>query len=207
MACEQIRLHAAHVDTLHRSAIGGGGEGVFVRPVVTSDATRMADFVRTLTPEARYQRFHIGLHELPPAMVDRFVRMGSDELALVAWVCEAGRELVVAEGRHAAIEDDPMTHEFAIVVHQDFRRTGLGEHLLRRLERHAAEIGVRTLVGDLLHGNHAMLSLALKLGFAARRHPQDARLQRVEKVLVRPAPGTVSWRSGAAAAYGPALAA
>jgi acetyltransferase len=179
MPCEQAPVPASLIDALRRR----DGDGIFVRPVHASDAGRVADFVRTLTPASRYLRFHIGLHELPPAMIEHFVRNSDGGLALVAAVCDEGREVVVAEGRHAAVDEEGATHEFALVVHEDFRRTGLGEHLLRRLMRHAADHGVQRLIGDVLHGNRAMLALAVKLGFTVLRHPDDIRLQRVEHVL------------------------
>lgn len=176
MPCDRVSFPAPQVDIWAR----GEQEPVFVRPLHGSDTERVAQFVRALSQASRYQRFHVGLRELPHGMAERFVRYDeSSELALVATVCVDGRETAVAEARHAAVEGDPRTHEFALVVHEDFRRGGLGERLLVRLIAHARDCGLEQLVGDVQRDNPAMLGLAVKLGFVVRRHPEDARLLRV----------------------------
>jgi acetyltransferase len=177
MPCEGVSFPAPQVDLWAR----GDLEPIVVRPVHGSDTERVAEFVRGLSQASRYQRFHVGLRELPLGMAERFVRYDrASELALVATLCVDGRETAVAEARHAAVEDDPSTHEFALVVHDELRRAGLGERLLLRLIAHARAIGLQRLIGDVQRDNPAMLGLAAKLGFVVRRHPEDPRLLRVE---------------------------
>jgi acetyltransferase len=167
---------------------GGAAGPVFVRPAEVADAQRVSNFVRGLSQASRYQRFHVGLRELPSALVERFVRYDdTSELVLLATVCAQGRETAVAEARHAVPEGDPASREFALVVHEDYRGAGLGEHLLRRLVQHARALGVARLFGDVQHDNVAMLRLAGKLGFRKQRHPHDARLMRVDLDLATPA--------------------
>lgn len=151
-----------------------------VRSARAGDAERLAELIRGLSPEARYHRFHVGIPELPASMLDRFVTYDRRvELVLVATTLDAGREIIVAEARHAPVRDDEDTHDFALVVHQDFRRRGLGESMLRRLIGDARARGVDHLAGDVLRDNHRMLALSAKAGFALERHPDDPRLIRV----------------------------
>ena len=89
-----------------------------VRSARAGDAERLAELIRGLSPEARFHRFHVGIPELPASMLDRFVTYDRRvELVLVATTLDAGREIIVAEARHAPVRDGENTHDFALVVH------------------------------------------------------------------------------------------
>jgi hypothetical protein len=55
--------------------------------------------------------------------------------------------------------------------------------MLRGLDRHAARHGVHCLYGDVLRDNLPMIELARSLDYRVGRHPDDARLVRVQRVL------------------------
>ncbi|WP_163468696.1 GNAT family N-acetyltransferase, partial [Klebsiella michiganensis] len=59
---------------------------------------------------------------------------------------------------------------------------GIGQALIASIELRAARVGSLMLVGEALRSNDAMLGLAAKTGFVGRRHPDEARLLRLEKV-------------------------
>jgi len=54
---------------------------------------------------------------------------------------------------------------------------------MMRLMDVAKARGIAEMMGDVLHENEPMLTLAKRLGFALTRHPEDAELVRVVKAL------------------------
>ena len=80
--------------------------------------------------------------------------------------------------------------EFALVVHQDSARRGLGKVLLQMLVERARDRGIDCVWGQVLAENRAMIGLARSLGFRVRADPQEPTCCRVE------------WRAEAAPATG-----
>jgi L-amino acid N-acyltransferase YncA len=80
---------------------------------------------------------------------------------------------MLAVGR-AVRDDDGPDAEFALLVGDDSKRLGLGRRLLETLTVSARTRGVRRLYGTTLSTNVAMLALARRLGFAARREIGDS---------------------------------
>jgi acetyltransferase len=56
--------------------------------------------------------------------------------------------------------------EFAILVRSDLQHHGLGQRLLARLLDWLRQRGTGRIVGDVLHDNQTMRSLAQDFGFA-----------------------------------------
>jgi hypothetical protein len=84
-----IRYPAELIDIVR----GAGGERIMLRPVLPQDAELMQDFVRSLSAEARRNRFFRTLHELPAALLDRFTSIDyHDHLALLASVLVKARK-------------------------------------------------------------------------------------------------------------------
>lgn len=163
---------------------------VTIRPQRPDDAALVVEFVRGLSAAARYQRFHATVNDVSEALLERLMRIAPPhETALLA-TCGAGRrEFVVGEARYGRAVDAPDQHEFALAVSDAWQSVGVGTRLLRELMRRAALAGLRHLRGDVLVGNEPMLALAQRAGFRQRRHPTDARLARVERVLGAAEPG------------------
>ena len=64
---------------------------------------------------------------------------------------------------------DRQSAEFAIIVADAWHGKGLGSKLMQRLIEVARDMGVKRLRGDVLVGNHPMLALMQKLGFALQK--------------------------------------
>ncbi len=160
-----------------------GGERVMLRPVCPRDAEALQDYVRALSPDARYNRFFGPLRELPPAEIERVTHLDvRNQLALLAQTRIDGAWTAIGEARYA-LAPDRLDCEFALSVADDFRGKGLGTLLLADLERRARSLGARYLVGDVLRSNEAMQALARKAGFAMAGVPRDAKLVRIVKDL------------------------
>jgi GNAT superfamily N-acetyltransferase len=145
------------------------GRELVVRPVLAFDAAAEQDFVRALSAGSRQRRFHVGLRELPPALLRAMTEVDHD--AHVAVVAEAigddDEATIVADARYvrgptADLGADEA--EFAIAVADAWQGAGLGRALMQRLARHAARHGIVRLVGDVLPGNAAMFAISSALG-------------------------------------------
>jgi acetyltransferase len=163
------------------------GSRITIRPSLPQDVELQRTFFRTLSPESRYYRFLTRIGELPPAMAEAFANVDyRRHLALIAEVFEGDSEIMVGEARYVVDAHNPDVAEFAMAVADDWHARGIARALLDRLEREAIACGLRSLVGDTLVTNAAMMGLARRAGFTVRASPDDARLARLEKNLAVP---------------------
>ncbi len=155
-----------------------GGRIVLLRPITPQDAAAEQAFVGALSLDSRHKRFHVGLRQLPPDLLRRFIDVDQhDHVAMVAE--DAGSSHLVADARYVRSEDHPDEAEFAIAVADDWQSLGLGRTLMARLSRHARLAGLRSLYGDVLTENRRMLVLMRALGARARPHPQGPQIARI----------------------------
>jgi acetyltransferase len=160
------------------------GERVLIRPVHPQDLELAREFVRGLSPESRYNRFHQPLNDLTPQMARWATHVDYERhMALIAVVYQDGRETEIGAARYVAEASDPETAEFAVAVADAWHGQGVAERLLRALIESASRKGLRWLQGDVLADNRAMLALARKLGFEVRRAGRDARIAQVSRRL------------------------
>jgi len=149
------------------------GRTATLRPIRPDDFELESAFLDTLSMETSYNRLFSTRH---PS--DDEIRRWTDidparEVAFVVIARDAsGAEAMLAVGR-AVHDDDRPDAEFALLVGDDSKRLGLGRRLLETLIAAARERGVRTLYGTTLSTNVAMLALAHRLGFDARREIGD----------------------------------
>lgn len=142
------------------------GTAVTIRPIRPEDAGIEQEFVKSLSPEAKYLRFMGTVEELTPAMLKYFTQVDYDrDMALVAVVHEGARERQVAVARYV-LNPDGESCEFAIVVAEAWQGCGLGKHLLLQLIAIARARGIKVMVGQALAANPQMLGLAIELGFS-----------------------------------------
>jgi len=144
------------------------GTNIVLRPIRPEDAGIEADFVRNLSPQAKYFRFMQSLRELTPEMLLRFTQIDYDrELALIAVVLHDGQELEVAVARYG-MNPDGESCEFAIVVADAWQGKGIATRLLTLLMEAARARGFRLMEGEVLAENVPMLNLVKRLGFGVQ---------------------------------------
>jgi acetyltransferase len=149
------------------------GTDIVLRPIRPEDAELEAAFVHNLSPQSKYMRFMQTLQELTPEMLVRFTQIDYDrELALVAVTEQDGREVEIAVTRYS-MNPDGQSCEFALVVADAWQRKGIGSRLLAMLIDAARARGFRTMEGQVLAENDAMLSLVRRFGFRVRRSRGD----------------------------------
>jgi GNAT superfamily N-acetyltransferase len=152
------------------------GEGVLLGPLTADDRELTREFVRRLSLQSRYYRFHAAVAEAPAAFTE------PSSVALAVMAVEGGRRVQIGDARVAPGEE-PGVAEFALAVDDRWQGRGLGSRLLETVERIARSEGYFSLGGDVLRENRPMLRLARRFGFDAAPYAGDASLVRVEKVL------------------------
>lgn len=139
---------------------------VSIRPILPSDLGALRTFFAALSRETRRLRFHSAIGELSEYLLREFTTV--NHRAHVAFVAEIHGAVdqpttLVAEARYIRSADSESA-EFALVVAEDWRRSGLGTTLTRIMAQRARFSGVRRLCGDVLEDNKAMRGFAHSLG-------------------------------------------
>lgn len=176
------------------------GEAVTVRFVEPRDGEELQNYFRSLSTRSRYNRFFGAMGELPPQLLDRFTHISEAAgFTVVATMMIDGFETIVGEARYI-FQSESDRFEFGLSIDDRWQGHGIGTALLKNLECRAAALGARSLFGDTLRSNNAMMSLARKSGYRFTNHPDDWKLVRFEK-LISIAPEEIpcaSWRIAAA---------
>jgi acetyltransferase len=102
-------------------------------------------------------------------------------LGIMAVGAPPGPEVMMGVSR-LVTTSDRQDAEFALIVADPWHGKGLGSKLMERLIAAAREMGVKRLKGDVLSGNHPMLALMNKLGFALKKD-EGGETVRVEMTL------------------------
>jgi GNAT superfamily N-acetyltransferase len=155
------------------------GRVAVIRRADADDGDAIQGFIRSLSPYTRYQRFMVGLRELPPSMLDRILHADPRREAAVVAQASGG---IVGLAQFAGVEDDEFG-EVALVVGEDWRRARLATHLLHRVAEEALHLGFRGVYADILRGNGAAIALARRFDVELGPSPQGVPLSRVSARL------------------------
>jgi acetyltransferase len=159
------------------------GSNIVIRPIRPEDVWLVKDFVHNLSEESRYFRFMKSVEELSVSMLVRFTQIDySREMALIAVHEEHEKEIELGVARYA-INPDGESCEFALVVADTMRGTGLAQKLIEALMDIARTKGLKSIEGEVLKNNASMLKLMKRLGFIVSVNPDDSNIKNVHKKL------------------------
>ncbi len=159
------------------------GADITIRPIRPEDAEMVKDFVRRLSPEAKYFRFMETVNELSREMLIRFTQLDySRDLAFIATVRQDGQEVEVGVARYFT-NPDGESGEIAMAVSDEWQNKGLGTRLMSCIIDMAMEKGFAFLQGEVLAQNVKMLHLVNKLGFSQQMKPDEPGVVMVMKEL------------------------
>jgi acetyl coenzyme A synthetase (ADP forming)-like protein len=141
------------------------GSTARVRVTDAGDGSRVAEFLRALSPDSRALRFcgAVGEQALPRE-AERLVGTAGGAFGLVATAGGAGRIIghamfIGLTGVHSEVA------EVALVIADEHQGQGLGTILLGQLAQIAAGHGVRSFTADVLAHNRRMLHAFQESGF------------------------------------------
>jgi acetyltransferase len=159
------------------------GSNVVIRPIQPEDVWLVKEFVKNLSDESRYFRFMKSVEELSVLTLVRFTQIDySREMALIAVNEEQHKEVELGVARYA-INPDGESCEFALVVADTMRGTGLGQKLMLALMDIARSKGLKRIEGEVLKNNANMLKLMKRIGFSVTTNPDDSNIKNVHKTL------------------------
>lgn len=159
------------------------GTPVIVRPIRPEDAKLEQDFVRHLSPKAKYFRFMGVLQELTPGMLKRTTQIDYDrEMAMVALLRQKNQDCILGIARYVT-NPDFQSCEFALVVTDQWQKKGIGSHLMSCLMDAAKMKNLQIMEGTIMSVNVDMLTLVKNLGFTLKPDPNDATLLIATKQL------------------------
>ena len=159
------------------------GVDVTIRPIRPADSRIERDFVNSLSEQSKYQRFLAPIHELTPEMLEQFTHIDYDrDMALIAVVDTPEGEREIGVARYCMLPGGK-TCEFAIVVGEAWRGSGLARTLMRLLIDSAREHGFEAMEGVTFADNGRMQDFARSLGFRLLPDPDDASLVQMHLAL------------------------
>ncbi len=147
------------------------GTRVLLRPLKPGDAALYPDFSTHITAEDARLRFFHPVSQPSPAMVRQFVDIDyARTMAFAAIDQDTGALLGVAR-LHC---NQFRTHgEYAVIVRSDYKRRGLGWHLMQSILAWARAAGLERVHGQVFSYNQPMLKMCEKLGFIVTDDPSD----------------------------------
>ena len=149
------------------------GRAVTIRPIRRDDEVRERQFLRGLSWETWYLRFHRFVAAPSDSLVHFFTDIDYDShMALVCTFQGADGEAVVGEARYV-INPDPESCDFGIMIADAWHKSGIAGLLMASLIGAARARGLRRMEGLVLSRNRGMLRFARGLGFEVRPLPDD----------------------------------
>jgi acetyltransferase len=141
------------------------GEKLTLRHIVPADVAKEQAFIRGLSPESSYLRFHSTINDLTKKELKEFTE--PDSRNAVAMVVVRSGETGEEEIGVARYTIDPgrANCEFAIVVADTWQKRGIGTRLMNALITHLRASGVKQISGSVIKSNSGMRKLIKQMGF------------------------------------------
>jgi acetyltransferase len=152
------------------------GHKLQVRFLTSDDGDLLLDLFRHLSPDSRYQRFHIVADHVSEQTLKGELPMYLDvdqrnHVALIAVVDQDGEEIPIAVARFRRDVDSDKA-EAAIVVQDDWQRQGIGSALLEQLVSVGRAAGVRSFYAWIQGSNRAALRLSKGRDLPVQHHQE-----------------------------------
>lgn len=133
-----------------------GDTAIFFRPIRASDERLLQDFFYSHSEETIHGRYGYYARAMPHERASELVQLNyRTRLAIIGLIGEPGEEKIVAVGRYEG-HSEAHVAEVAFVVHEDYRKMGIAQHLLRLLTDAARENGFAGVVAQVLQENAPM---------------------------------------------------
>jgi acetyltransferase len=162
-------------------ALRDGGT-IAVRPMRPEDEPAIIQLLGHVSAEDLRLRFFHAVKEFSHRFVARLTQLDyARAMAFVALDTVTG-EIIGAARLHSDSQYE--SAEYAILVRSDLKGRGLGWALMQLLIEYAGTEGLKSLCGEVLTENTAMLAMCRELGFSVKTDPNDAGIALVSLDLV-----------------------
>ena len=159
------------------------GSKLKLRHIAATDFAREQAFVRGLSTESSYLRFHGTIKDLSKKDLEKFTNPDSrNAIALIVLCSGETSEEEIGVARYV-IDPDGANCEFAIVVADTWQKRGIGTRLMNALIKHLQASGIKRISGTVLKRNSAMRKFVKHLGFTENNVPDDPSMLLVTKDL------------------------
>lgn len=157
---------------------------LILRPISPLDSAPLRAGFSTLSPEEVRLRFMHPITEMTPDYAHQLTNLQPGrEFALVATEPGAPGEALVGAVARLSIDVQSAAAEFALLVGRPLSAMGLGSYMLRKLILYARKRKLKSIFGDVLAENTAMLNLCQRLGFEHHNLAGEHGIVRVLKKL------------------------
>src|SRR6516164_2867528 len=147
------------------------GTKILVRPVRPEDEPLYGPFFAAVTQQDLRLRFFAPVKEFGHTFIARFTQIDyARAIAFIAIEESSGNMLGVVR-LHADANYE--RGEYAILVRSDLKGRGLGYLLMQMIIEYARAEGLKTIEGQVLAENTAMLAMCRELGFSISSEPSD----------------------------------
>jgi acetyltransferase len=159
------------------------GNMLTLRHIAHDDAIIEQTFVRKLSIQSSYLRFHGSIKELNKKDLETFTNFDplNAEALIIVYKGEINEEEIGVA--RFIIDSDNKSCEFAIVVADEWEKRGLGAKLMKALISHAQSRGIKRIHGSVLKNNSGMLQFVKRLGFEETTDPDDSSVMLVTKYV------------------------
>ena len=139
------------------------GTAVVIRQLMTEDAALYPDFLHEVTAADLRLRFFASMREVSHELLDKLINYDPAHAMAFIAVDEKTRKMLGVVRLHDDAGGDEA--EFAILVRSRFKSHGVGWLLMKHMIEFSRHKGLKTVRGQVLSENTAMLTMCAELGF------------------------------------------
>jgi RimJ/RimL family protein N-acetyltransferase len=141
----------------------GDGMPVLLRQLAAEDAALYPDFLSEVTAEDLRLRFFASMRKVNDELLDKLINYDPARAMAFIAVDERNRKMLGVVRLHDDTSGE--SAEFAILVRSRLKSHGVGWLLMQRMIEYSKQKGLKSVHGQVLSENAAMLTMCAELGF------------------------------------------
>ena len=153
------------------------GTPVLIRRLVAEDAALYPDFLREVSAEDLRLRFFASMREVSHELLDKLINYDPAHAMAFIAVDEKSRKMLGVVRLHDDASGEEA--EFAILVRSRLKSHGVGWLLMKHMIEFSRHKGLKTVRGQVLSENTAMLAMCAELGFHIADNSDDFSIKTV----------------------------
>ena len=153
------------------------GTPVLIRRLVAEDAALYPDFLSEVSAEDLRLRFFASMREVSHELLDKLINYDPAHAMAFIAVDEKSRKMLGVVRLHDDASGEEA--EFAILVRSRLKSYGVGWLLMKHMIEFSRHKGLKTVRGQVLSENTAMLVMCAELGFRIADDSDDFSIKTV----------------------------